>query len=220
MIRALFCDFYGTLVRDDAPLVSAASAEAARSAGVDAMRFEHAWRRAMSEACMRAHGDAFALQRDIEWDTLAQTARAMGAQADADALCAPIFDYWSNSALCEGARELLTDSPVPVYIVSNIDRVDVLSALAAHRLSPAGVFTSEDARAYKPRPELFELALRSVGLAPCDVLHMGDSLTSDIAGARNAGIEPLWIGSEGVDMPGVRRAANLFEALGILKALT
>ncbi|MGI6183565.1 MAG: HAD family hydrolase [Candidatus Fimadaptatus sp.] len=220
MIRALFCDFYGTLVRDDAPLVSATSAEVARSAGVDAQRFEHAWRRAMSEACRRAHGDAFALQRDIERYTLEQTARSMGAQVDVDALCAPIFDYWSNPALREGARELLRDSPVPVYIVSNIDRADVLPALAANGLSPAGVFTSEDACAYKPRPELFELALRSVGLAPCDVLHMGDSLTSDIAGARGAGIEPLWIGSAGVDMPGIRRAEDLFEALSILRTLT
>ena len=219
MIRALLCDFYGTLARDDAPLVSAASAEAARSAGVDAMLFERAWRRAMSEACMRAHGDAFILQRVIERDTLAHTARAMGAQADADALCAPIFDYWSNPALCEGARELLADSPVPVYIVSNIDCADLQSALARNGLLPAGAFTSEDARAYKPRSELFELALRSIGLAPNDVLHMGDSLTSDIAGARDADIEPLWIASAGIDMPGVRRAANLSEALGMLKAL-
>lgn len=44
--------------------------------------------------------------------------------------------------------------------------------------------TSEDARAYKPRPEPFRLALDRLGLCPGDVLHVGDSPASDVAGAQ------------------------------------
>lgn len=46
--------------------------------------------------------------------------------------------------------------------------------------SPAGVFTSEDARAYKPRKELFELALNETGLHVDGVIHIGDSISSDV----------------------------------------
>jgi len=46
-----------------------------------------------------------------------------------------------------------------IYVVSNIDRDDVIKAIAYHGLKPAGVFTSEDARSYKPRAEIFEMAL-------------------------------------------------------------
>lgn len=50
------------------------------------------------------------------------------------------------------------------------------------------VVTSEDARAYKPRPEPFQLALDWLGLASDQVLHIGDSLTCDVAGANSLSI--------------------------------
>jgi 2-haloacid dehalogenase/putative hydrolase of the HAD superfamily len=69
--------------------------------------------------------------------------------------------------------------------VSNIDRADLDAALAHHEL--AGYFThlvtSQDARAYKPRPEMFTTALGLLRLGPHEVIHVGDSLTSDVAGA-------------------------------------
>lgn len=54
-----------------------------------------------------------------------------------------------------------------------------MDALSYHGLSPAGVFTSEDARAYKPRTELFNLALKKCGLLADKVIHIGDSISSD-----------------------------------------
>lgn len=69
-------------------------------------------------------------------------------------------------------------SPVPIYIVSNIDRDDVLQALDFNSLKPMGVFTSEDAKSYKPRKELLELALKNTGFSRDKVVHIGDSLSS------------------------------------------
>ena len=59
----------------------------------------------------------------------------------------------------EEKEEFFSKSPSPVYIVSNIDTSDIMCAIEYHGLNPAGVFTSEDARAHKPRRELFEPAL-------------------------------------------------------------
>lgn len=54
--------------------------------------------------------------------------------------------------------------------------LDILQAIAYHDLHPAGLFTSEDAKSYKPRKELFELALKSTGLSPDEVIHIGAAI--------------------------------------------
>lgn len=102
--------------------------------------------------------------------------------------------------------------PVPIYVVSNIDRDDVIKAIAYHGLKPAGVFTSEDARSYKPRAEIFEMALKKVNLQPDEVVHIGDSLSSDIKGANALGINTVWINRGGKVVPeGVVAVKNLLE---------
>ena len=77
---------------------------------------------------------------------------------------------------------------LPVYILSNIDCADIMIALAQHHLSFAQVITSEDVRSYKPRAEMFHAALQEAALEPHEVLHVGDSVSSDVAGACAMGI--------------------------------
>lgn len=45
----------------------------------------------------------------------------------------------------------------------------------------------------KPDPRIFEFVLREEGVDAHDTLHVGDSLGSDIAGAKAAGIPCVWI---------------------------
>ena len=102
--------------------------------------------------------------------------------------------------------------------MSNIDREDILKAIEYHGLKPAGVYTSEDAKSYKPRKELFELALASTGLSCKEVIHIGDSLSSDIKGAGAVGIEGIWINRSHREVPdGVKSVDNLLEALEIIQ---
>ena len=101
--------------------------------------------------------------------------------------------------------------------MSNIDRGDILKAIDYHGLKPAGVFTSEDARSYKPRRELFEMALEKIGLNPDEVVHIGDSLSSDVAGANAVGIDAIWVNRADKDIPkGVKAVSNLLEVLDAL----
>lgn len=117
-----------------------------------------------------------------------------------------------TSPIFEEAKEFFEKAPVPIYIVSNIDRDDVIKAIAYHGLRPAGVFTSEDARSYKPRAEIFEMALKKVDLQPDEVVHIGDSLSSDIKGASALGINTVWINRGGKVVPeGVVAVINLLE---------
>ncbi|MNR21599.1 putative HAD-hydrolase YfnB [compost metagenome] len=70
-----------------------------------------------------------------------------------------------------------------------------------NELSFENIITSEDVKSYKPRLEMFEYALRTFQLNPEEVLHVGDSLTSDVAGAQNAGIKVAWINRQGKVLP-------------------
>ena len=93
------------------------------------------------------------------------------------------------------------------------DTADILSALEYHELKPDGVFTSEDAKSYKPRKELFQLALQSAGLQGNEVVHIGDSLNSDVKGAGALSINTIWLNRSLKDVPaGVTAIGNLLEA--------
>jgi putative hydrolase of the HAD superfamily len=54
------------------------------------------------------------------------------------------------------------------------------------------VFAGYDTAA-KPDPEPFERALSDLGVAPDVTLHVGNSLSSDVAGAQAAGLDAAWL---------------------------
>ncbi|MBD29453.1 MAG: noncanonical pyrimidine nucleotidase, YjjG family [Acidimicrobiaceae bacterium] len=54
----------------------------------------------------------------------------------------------------------------------------------------------------KPDPSIFQASLDLLGHSQKDsVLMIGDSLTSDIAGAKNFGIDSCWYNPQGLDTP-------------------
>lgn len=56
-----------------------------------------------------------------------------------------------------------------------------------------GTIVHEDAKSYKLRTELFEMALKETNLNSQEVVPFGDSLSSDIKGAANLGINTIWM---------------------------
>ena len=53
----------------------------------------------------------------------------------------------------------------------------------------------------KPDPRIFRIALDEAGCAPHEMVHVGDSLQTDVAGAQNAGIRAVWLNREGQHRP-------------------
>ena len=52
---------------------------------------------------------------------------------------------------------------------------------------------SEEVGINKPQPQIFEIALARNGITADQAIMIGDSYSSDIAGAKAAGIDQLWI---------------------------
>ena len=65
------------------------------------------------------------------------------------------------------------------------------------RCGLAGMFRavvfSQDHGVEKPDPEIFHIALEKLGCSRQELLHVGNSLENDIAGALNAGIKCVWL---------------------------
>ena len=55
---------------------------------------------------------------------------------------------------------------------------------------------SEEVGINKPQPGIFEIALQRNGITADQALMIGDSYSSDIAGAKAAGIDQVWIRDE------------------------
>jgi len=52
---------------------------------------------------------------------------------------------------------------------------------------------SQEARANKPEPAIFQLALKRAGCSPHEAVHVGDKYESDVLGARKMGITPILV---------------------------
>lgn len=60
-----------------------------------------------------------------------------------------------------------------------------------------GVVSSAEAGARKPDPAIFTAALELAGCAPGEALHVGDTASEDVAGARAAGMAALLLDRSG-----------------------
>jgi 2-haloacid dehalogenase len=200
VIRGLLLDCYGTVVEEDDEVVASICARAAQSGPgmVSAEQVSAAWWRAFLAGTGAA---PFRTQREIAVASLAAALSAAGCGADAAALCEEQFRFWQTAPLRPGTRAFLDGVQLPVCVVSNIDRADLEALLAFHGLSFPAVVTSQDVGAYKPSPLVFQRALALLGLRAEEVLHVGDSLSADVAGARATGIAAVWVNRRGRPLP-------------------
>ncbi|MBP3609958.1 MAG: HAD family hydrolase [Lachnospiraceae bacterium] len=194
MKKAIFLDFYGTVVFEDGENIRKISQIIFDTGEVDEISEIGAyWWDEFYRMFVNAYGENFRTQRDIELQSLTKTIEHFKSSADAEKLSNEMFDYWRQPPIFEESKKFFEQSPVPIYIVSNIDTADIKVAIEFHGLKPEGVFTSEDAKSYKPRKELFEYALKFTGLMPEEVVHIGDSMSSDVKGASALGIDTIWV---------------------------
>ena len=62
----------------------------------------------------------------------------------------------------------------------------------------AFVVFSQDVQVEKPDPKIFQITAERAGCELSQMLHVGDSLENDIAGAKNVGAPSVWLNREGV----------------------
>jgi 2-haloacid dehalogenase len=205
-LDGLFIDMYGTLTTGDRAAVETVCTALVRDTGLRLTPQELAitWGNVFFAAMNRANSDGFHTLYAVESASLVETMLTLGVQIDPAPYLAQLVTYWRKPPLQSEVPAFLAATRVPICVVSNADRADLLAALAGFPAAAAGgagrlpppithVVTSEDAGSYKPDTRIFEHALAQTGWRRTHVLHVGDSLHSDIGGARDAGLRSVWV---------------------------
>lgn len=85
------------------------------------------------------------------------------------------------------------------------------------------VVFAQDYGIEKPDPRLFEIALAQAGCSQQELLHVGDSLQTDVVGARRAGVQSVWLNREcrqnDTDIQADFEIASLVELVDICERL-
>lgn len=202
MIKAIFLDFYGTVVHEDGEIIKRISNGIFNTGKVEKISdIDHYWWETFYDLFSNSYGNSFRTQRELEQISLKKTIQHFKSTANYESLSQQMFDYWVAPPIFCDSTLFLEKCPVPICIVTNIDTNDIKQALKFHNLEPRFIVTSENAKSYKPRPEIFEMALEKVNLSPNEVLHIGDSISSDIKGAKPLGINTLWLNRNRKQVP-------------------
>ena len=107
----------------------------------------------------------------------------------------------------EGAAELcreLKEKGYDLYIVTNGIEKTQRKRLKRSGLLPffTDIFVSEAIGHQKPKREYFDYVLSHIAEKDMDkIILVGDSLTSDIKGAMNAGLKSVWLNLKGQALP-------------------
>jgi putative hydrolase of the HAD superfamily len=226
MLKAVFFDAAGTLFDAREP-VGHTYARLARRYGVDASdaAVSASFRRAFGAASGLAFGpgrrpaELRRLEREWWRDKVANTMEPLGTLSDFDAYFDALFsyfadpDHWQADDEATAVLQRLKDRGLKLGVISNFDHrlYRILDGLG---LTPYfdSITISSEAGYAKPSARIFETALSSVGVAPGEAMHVGDSEHLDLAAADAAGLLAVLIDPAQAPGPAVvaGRRARIF----------
>ena len=104
-----------------------------------------------------------------------------------------------NGVLMDGALEFVrrVKENIPyarIYIASNGATINAKGRIASTGLDRYidGLFISEDMGVTKPDAAFFDMCLERIGEPGSSCIMIGDSLSSDMLGAKNASLDSVW----------------------------
>ncbi len=206
MIRAVFFDFYGTLAHW-APAAESIQRAAALEEGIDLDEAAIARGYFSADAYMDAENARRPIRGRAPADVeafFAEYERILLRSAGAETTLSTAARIWGRvrsapkeMALYPDAKAVLGEVKamgLKLGVISNIgpeldgwlDRLGIAEDLPVRA-------TSGTVGVAKPHPAIFLKALEWIGAAAHEAVHVGDSEDSDVAGALQAGITPVFV---------------------------
>lgn len=201
-VRAVLFDLDDTLIDHSYATIAATRAAIALEPALAAAPFDQVV--AQSQALLdRLHPQVVAGQLMFDQARIQrylQLLRVFGCSSDnAEQLAAAhVHAYRTAERAVPGAKALLDcldERGIALAIVSNNTRAEQEAKLRRLKFFDhfAAIIVSGDHGVAKPDPALFAIALRNLGVAAEDSVHVGDSWEFDVCGAAAAGIRPIWL---------------------------
>lgn len=213
MKKYILLDYTGTIIEQAGPdieqMIYRVTTHSDFPSARDALRF---WFTELDRLEHESRGASFVDEDTLCLRLLDLCAEKFGLREDHEALHLLNQGLWRRGPVYPDAAEFMKTSRLPICVITNNAAGYVEENLQNNDLHPAHIVSAEDVRAYKPYPEIFERALEITGCTPDEVIHIGDSYTSDVLGANAAGIEAILVDREG-------RFKGEAEGLRVLRSL-
>jgi HAD superfamily hydrolase (TIGR01549 family) len=231
LIKAVFFDFYHTLVSYDPPREEI-GASVLRDFGIEIKPEELSRPLTIADEYFIVENARSPMSKSTSEERLAAFTRYQevmlkeaGIEPSSE-LIAAIIEKWRNSSF----KLVLFDDVVPVLaglkqrglvlgLISNVD-TDIMPNLTGLGLAPLldVVATSLDTGYTKPQPQIFQEAVARAGVKAGEALFIGDQYQIDVLGAEKAGLKGLLLDRGGHfkgvgDCPYIRNLNQVAEYL-------
>ena len=213
MIKAIFIDYTGTMVREDEPytreLIAYFMAHSDLKSPVEILKV--VWTK-VKEIEATSRGDSFE-PVDVRTDRILDyCVENCGLTGDLKYMHEVWSKIWVHAPLYDDVKPFFERAKLPIYVITNDDLRYVEESMRLKGLKPAGIISADMAKSCKPDPAIFMKALEVAGVSADEVIHIGDSITSDVEPALNLGITPVYISrAKEVTLEGVRVIRSLDE---------
>lgn len=224
MFRDILLDLDETLL-DFSAGERAAFAETLKIAGIEQLPEMYARYSAINDSFWKRFERGEIERAEIQRGRFRVWAQEFGIPGDTDWFNSTYLDQLSRQAIpMDGAMDLLDylHARYDLYLISN-----GLARVQTSRLARAGMtgffkalFLSSELGVQKPEKAYFDIVATSIeGFDPARTLVIGDSLSSDIRGANNAGLPCCWLNPHGKEKPDGLRVDYEITTLYDLKSI-
>lgn len=197
-IKAIFLDYTGTITEENCPAVQEVVIRCYKNSIVKSPgEMLTYWWTNLKRMEEESYGEQYVTEDELVDTLLKQCREEIELKDNLNELHQLFQNFWMYSPVYEDAKEFFKNCKLPIYIVTNNGAEYVQECMRVNNLHPAGIICGDMVRAYKPHKELFQKALEISGCSGTEVLHIGDSLSSDVKGALSAGITPIYLNRMG-----------------------
>lgn len=218
MIKAVFIDYTGTIITQGGKDAEEMIYRVCKNSGMkDPRQFLKYWWGMIKEYEASFEGASYITEDEIVDKMLARCAAEIHLRENMDELHVLCQRFWMYAPLYDDVKEFFKKCRYPIYIISNNGEKYISEAMRVNGISPTGIITADMVQAYKPHPALFKKALEVSGCTANEAVHIGDSITSDVNGAKAVGINAILLDRDGKhDAPDIPVAKNLLDVLKMI----
>lgn len=198
MLKAIFLDYTGTMVREDEPYTQELVKRFVTHSDIhDPMEiFTKVWG-LVKKTEAEYFGDNFVMKDEMVDIILEYCVEHFGLNDNLDELHELWKNSWIYAPLFDDVKPFFERVDVPIYVVTNDDLKYVEQSMEDKGLKPAGIISAQMCRACKPHKAILEEGLKVAGVEPHEAVLIGDSETSDVVCAMAAGVTPVLLDRKG-----------------------
>lgn len=219
MLKAVFLDYTGTLMQEESPyalqMVKMITDGGVALKDKSVKEVIKLWWSLIKNLESGSYLDDYLTEDEIVDRAVAILESDYDVKIDLEAFRALAHKFWSSSPAFGDVKPFFEKCPLPIYIITNNGEEYVSAFLKNNGLHCAGIVCGDMVKAYKPRKELFGKALEISGCDSHEVIHVGDSLQSDVQGAMSVGIKACLLDRKAANTP-----ANTQEGYVVCSSLT